>query len=696
MQRMRTGKAFAVFVLVLLLWASPLAVSAHEEGGEVIAEGFNSPQGVLVDPEGNVWVIDSGTGGDTQLEITNPEDGQKAVAQMGISTRVVKITGDGTQTEVAKLPSTLIGQSATGGARLALLNGELYATVGAWQESEPEVPGPNMATVVKIGADGTVAEVAKPWDLEKQNNPDGFLVGTHPYGLAAAPGNRLYVTDAHGNMLLSINPNTGRVGVVTVFAGIPSPLENPNRGGAQEADPVPTGVTFDADNNVYVSLLTGFPFTQGVAKVMKISADGATVSDYATGLTSLTDLRTGPDGNMYAVQFAKFGAQGPAPHTGAILRIKEGTASEIVAEELDYPTSIDFNADGDAYVTINGVGAPGTGAVLKLAGLTTATGTPVPQPGTPAVAVADQASDGTSVTVDSVVAVQPGWMVIHSDDGDKPGPVLGQTQVISGVNYAVTVSLDPPLAGDSKLWAMLHVDEGEAGVYEFPGADGPVIISDTVVMTPLMAEVTAAAEGAAPAAGETMTETHTMTATQAMTETYAVTDTEGLSTTVMVDPPSVTADDQGSDGATVSVGQVTAAVPGWMVIHLDDNGKPGPVLGQTLLAAGTTENVVVELAEALATDTKLWAMLHVDEGIAGEYEFPGADGPVIIDGKVVMAPFTALVAGSAPAPAADQAPEKLPVTGTDQAGTFNTVLPGLALLLVLAATAFWQVRRRHA
>jgi hypothetical protein len=37
-------------------------------------------------------------------------------------------------------------------------------------------------------------------------------------------------------------------------------------------------------------------------------------------------------------------------------------------------------------------------------------------------------------------------------------------------------------------------------------------------------------------------------------------------------------------------------------------------------------------------------MLHVDEGENGVYEFPGADVPVIIDGEVVMAPFTATAA----------------------------------------------------
>jgi hypothetical protein len=161
-------------------------------------------------------------------------------------------------------------------------------------------------------------------------------------------------------------------------------MANPARGGAQESDPVPTGIAFDQAGNAYVSFLSGAPFVPGAAKVVKVSTDG-TVTDYATGLTTLTDLRTGPDGNLYAVQFGRFTEQGPQPGSGAIIRIKAGTASEVVVDGLVFPTSIDFNASGDAYVTVNGVGAPGSGQVVKFAALTSMAGTPMSAAsGTPA------------------------------------------------------------------------------------------------------------------------------------------------------------------------------------------------------------------------------------------------------------------------------------------------------------------------
>ena len=70
LNRRRTGmtkrprKALLLLVALLMALALPAATVVAQEGGTVIAEGFNAPQGVLVDPDGNVWVIDSGVGGD--------------------------------------------------------------------------------------------------------------------------------------------------------------------------------------------------------------------------------------------------------------------------------------------------------------------------------------------------------------------------------------------------------------------------------------------------------------------------------------------------------------------------------------------------------------------------------------------------------------------------------------------------------
>jgi hypothetical protein len=164
-----------------------------------------------------------------------------------------------------------------------------------------------------------------------------------------------------------------------------------------------------------VSLLSGFPFVPGSAKVLKVSAGGQ-VTDYATGLTMITDLRNGPDGNLYAVSFGQFGEQGPVPGSGAILRIKAGDASETVIGGLTFPTSIDFTAEGDAYVTTPGVGAPGSGAVIMFEGLTSMTGTNAAASSEAASSEAAGAAPETVPTTGGI-PFETAWLVVVAGTG---------------------------------------------------------------------------------------------------------------------------------------------------------------------------------------------------------------------------------------------------------------------------------------
>ncbi len=337
---------------------------ALEEAATTVISGLNGPMGVLVTDDGHVWVIDLGVGGDDKVMLPNPLTGQMLAYGVGESAQIVHLGPDGRQTKVASLPSLYVAPGdGVGGGRLVVLDGTVYATVGAFTEDPP----PSMASVVRIDH-GRAVQLASAWAFESARNPDELVLESNPYGLAIGPDGDLWMTDAAGNSLIRIDPHTGDMELVAVFDGVPSPIPHPNRGGAMETDPVPTGVAFDDKGNAYVSLLPGFPFAAGSAKVVRVDSNGS-VSDYATGLTMLTDIRRGPDGFFYAVSLGEFSEQGPVPNSGAILRVREGRASEEVVGELSSPTSIAFSAAGDAYVTINGMGPPGTGQVVMYKGL---------------------------------------------------------------------------------------------------------------------------------------------------------------------------------------------------------------------------------------------------------------------------------------------------------------------------------------
>lgn len=360
--------------LVSALWLATDSARAQEKesGGTVIVDGLNGPQGVLAIDDGSVWVIDVGLGGDQEVDVggLDPNTNEVIKATFGNTARVMRVTPGGQPQLVATLPSIFLGSDIVGGARLALLNNEMYATAGVWQGVASEEALPDTAAVLRV-LQGSVLEVVQLWKLEKELNPGGFVLESHPYGMTAGPDGLLYVADAGSNTLVQVDVVSQTAKVIAVFDGIPGPLPNPYRGGALESDPVPTGVTFGPDGRIYVSLLPGFPFLPGSAKIVVVDPVTGDAEDYATDLTMLTDLRTGPDGEMYAVRFGIFTDEGPIPNSGAVIRVGEGETSQDVITGLPFPTSVDFDVNGNAYVVINGasVGEPGRGAVIRFEGV---------------------------------------------------------------------------------------------------------------------------------------------------------------------------------------------------------------------------------------------------------------------------------------------------------------------------------------
>lgn len=363
--------AFAVLALAPLADGQALGGS---DGVPVVGD-LNAPMGVLVAPDGALWIVDSGVGGDERTEIREPGGEAMLPVSLGTTSRVLRLAApddpDATPEVMATLPSLANPFDTVGGARLALVDGEVYVTSGAWVGG-PDSGWPAMDALVVRIVDGEARPVADTGAFEERHNPDGFILESHPFGLAAAADGSLWLADAGANTLLKVDPASGEIALVTVFDGLPGPFPNPARDDAMEMDPVPTAVVageaLGDPGSTYVSLLPGGPFPPGSSRVVRVAADG-TVSERATGLTMTTDLQVGPDGRLYAVQFGEFGEQGPVPESGAVVRLVENGDPETVVEGLSFPSSIAFDDDGNAFVSVGAVGPPGSGAVLRFDGL---------------------------------------------------------------------------------------------------------------------------------------------------------------------------------------------------------------------------------------------------------------------------------------------------------------------------------------
>lgn len=250
------------------------------------------------------------------------------------------------------------------------------------------------------------------------------------------------------------------------------------------------------------------------------------------------------------------------------------------------------------------------------------------------VIVEDQDASGGSVIIEDIHAAQAGWIVIHTSQDGAPGPIVGFAQVKEGENHDVEVEIDLSQATED-LFAMLHVDAGIVGEYEFPGEDGPARNGDSIVNVPF--KVTLPMEAA---------------------------------------EPSVSVSDQAAQNGTITIDQVIATDPSWIVIHTESDGAPGPIIGFAPIAVGLNENVEVEIDLESATST-LFAMLHIDAGTLGEYEFPGDDTPVRVDDTVVNVPFA--LQGSA------GASEEVKVTVVDSSFRSKEVT------IPVGTTVVWQM-----
>lgn len=222
--------------------------------------------------------------------------------------------------------------------------------------------------------------------------------------------------------------------------------------------------------------------------------------------------------------------------------------------------------------------------------------TATPEPITPAVSAADQVlEDDARLTIDRVVAAEPGWIVLRADESGRPGPVLGYTKVAEGEHTDVVVSLDP-LEASPTIHAVLHQDEGQANTFEYPGVDGPVQLGNDLVM-----------------------------------DTFAVDVRARL-------PGIIVSDQDVTDEGKVVIDEAYTLKPGWLGLHLDQDGQPGRMIAYAPLTKGENEGVPLFINWRAVTPN-LHAVLYVDDGEARNFEYPEGDKAIVVDGLPVTATF---------------------------------------------------------
>lgn len=358
-------------------------VAAEAGGGspDVLITGLADPRYMVIDGD-NIYFTESGTGGEEEVYTTSDE----LISMSGHTGKLsVFSTADGSVTEiVSDFSSHTFGDHGeiVGAAGLALDGaGSAYVAVGS--------PGPFVGEMDLTGEHGVVYKVdlasgekevladLVTWEIEE--NPDPIAIDSNLYGADLLDG-VLYVADAGGNTIISVDVESGEVATFAVTGGLDAPYlppeGNPMRDGEMEIDSVPSCVVVGPDDRLYVSYVTGGPFPEGGAPVDAFSPDGSE-ERVVEGLTMVGDLAFDSSGRMYAsVISTNFIEQGP----GQIVRVEEDGSLTIVADGVPVPAGIAFDGEDNLYAFAFSAVAPDGGQLWRFNGAGAAdAGTPEPQ-----------------------------------------------------------------------------------------------------------------------------------------------------------------------------------------------------------------------------------------------------------------------------------------------------------------------------
>jgi len=333
----------------------------------VVASGLHNPRGLNFAPNGDLYVAEAaGNGTPSNLCGVMSDGSTKCAANTSSITRIDLRTGD-VERVLTGLPSLIPPSgiaAASGGVQDVDFQGmgNAYVTIGMGLDPtlRSQYFGPvaqNYARLARFNPSGKFSLDADAGAYEAATNPDGGALDTNPYGILALPGKVVY-TDAGGNSLNQVTAN-GRITTLAAFPRVARPGPGPT-----SVQAVPTSVTLGPDGYYYVGVLTGGPFTVGIASVYRVPPTGGVPEVAYTGFTNIIDVTFGPDGSLYVLEIAH-----PIPNFagGRLVRIApDGTRTVIVSgSPLFAPGGVAVGSDGALYVTNNSI-SPTDGSVLRI------------------------------------------------------------------------------------------------------------------------------------------------------------------------------------------------------------------------------------------------------------------------------------------------------------------------------------------
>jgi hypothetical protein len=367
MEGMRTSRisltAAVAVTAVTLVPVSARAQAPTLPKVTVVASGLNSPRGLAFGPGGALYVAEGGKGG------TKSTTGQctQVVPPIGpytggFTASISKISRNGTRTAVASgLPSSQTSPPmsfASGVADVAFQpGGKLFALIAGAGCSHGLKGTSN--EIVRVHENGSVTAVA---------NLSAFLAAhpiANPDKADFEPDGTWYSFVTAGRGFYAVEPNHQELDKISASGHVSRVIDFSRFFPGNTDWRGPTAMT-SRGGSLYIGTLTPFPVKGGAAEVFRVNPRNGRFSVFASDLSTVLGLAFSKDGALYVLEMSVKNG-GPAPATGAVVRIKDSHRT-LIARGLNFPTGMAFGPDGNLYVSANGLGAPpGAGEVVKIA-----------------------------------------------------------------------------------------------------------------------------------------------------------------------------------------------------------------------------------------------------------------------------------------------------------------------------------------
>gem|GEM_PF-6426898 len=300
-------------------------------GQSMVPVGFDisNPLGVEVDASGDPYVISGGTGNNDGSVIRYNDDFTSDIIVTGLPSFFNQETQDlQSALNIYFVSDRQFYVVIGGGPGVGFGSLALFDTDDFYEKGD---------ALTLADARRTIAVSA--WVLEQ-----GYAE-SNPYSMLETEEGALLIADAAANAVFRFHPDSG----LSVFADIPS-TPNPLPFGPPVMEPVPTKILAHPDGGYLISSFTGFPFATGGANIYRLTASGE-VSEYASGLTLITDIAFDYDGSLMVLQFANFGPMGFEFGSAQLIKISDGGDQEVIAAGFGPSAGLGIAQNGNIYAS---------------------------------------------------------------------------------------------------------------------------------------------------------------------------------------------------------------------------------------------------------------------------------------------------------------------------------------------------------